>query len=160
MRKYFDAIGQIAGNVVSVRAGGVGYDELAMISTARGDSLAQVIRLEGDEVSLQVFAGSQGISNRDRIRFLHRPMQVPFSEGLLGRVFDGSGRARDGRGAVFGKMLDIRSPVVNPVRRRMPDQMIQTTNAPRMAPLLLPLPPRMSIIQMIKVPNMGLKTPG
>lgn len=126
MRKYFDAIDQIAGNVVSVHAGSVGYDELAVISTVRGDSLAQVIRLEAQLVSLQVFAGSQGISNRDRIRFLHRPMQVSFSEGLLGRVFDGSGRARDGRGAVFGEMLDIGSPVVNPVKRRMPDKMVET----------------------------------
>ena len=126
MRKYFDAIDQIAGNVVSVRAGGVGYDELAVISTARGESLAQVIRLEDQQVSLQVFAGSQGVSNRDRIRFLHRPMQVPFFEGLLGRVFDGSGRARDGRGPVFGEMLEIGSPVVNPVKRRMPDKMVET----------------------------------
>lgn len=126
MRKYFDAIDQIAGNVVSVRAGGIGYDELAVISTARGESLAQVIRLEEQRVSLQVFSGSQGVSNQDRIRFLHRPMQVPFSDGLLGRVFDGSGRARDGRGPVFGEMLEIGSPVVNPVKRRMPDKMVET----------------------------------
>jgi hypothetical protein len=45
-----------------------------------GRSLAQVIRLEGQQVSLQVFAGSQGVSNNDRVRFLHKPMQVPFSE--------------------------------------------------------------------------------
>ena len=82
MRKYFDAIQPIAGNVVTVNAAGVGYDELAVISSARGDSLAQVIRLEGQQVSLQVFAGSQGVSNNDRVRFLHRPMQVPFSDEL------------------------------------------------------------------------------
>jgi V/A-type H+/Na+-transporting ATPase subunit B len=67
-----------------------------------------------------VFAGSQGVSNNDRVRFLHKPMQVPFSEDLLGRVFDGSGRPRDGRGPVTGDPLDIGSPVVNPVRRRCP----------------------------------------
>jgi len=126
MRKYFDAIQRIAGNVVTVNATGVGYDELAVISSARGDSLAQVIRLEGPQVSLQVFAGAQGVSNNDRVRFLHRPMQVPFSEGLLGRVFDGSARPRDGRGSVSGEMIPIGSPVVNPVRRRMPDQMVET----------------------------------
>ena len=126
MRKYFDAIQRIAGNVVTVNAAGVGYDELAVISSARGDSLAQVIRLDGPAVSLQVFAGAQGVSNNDRVRFLHRPMQVPFSEGLLGRVFDGSARPRDGRGSVTGEMIPIGSPVVNPVRRRMPDQMVET----------------------------------
>lgn len=126
MRKYFDAIQRIAGNVVTVNATGVGYDDLAVITSTRGDSLAQVIRLEGQQVSLQVFAGAQGVSNNDRVRFLHRPMQVPFSDGLLGRVFDGSIRPRDGRGPVAGEKIDIGSPVVNPVRRRMPDQMVET----------------------------------
>jgi V/A-type H+-transporting ATPase subunit B len=126
MRKYFDTIQRIAGNVVTVAADDVAYDHLAVISSARGDSLAQVIRLEQSLVSLQVFAGSQGVSNNDRVRFLHRPMQVPFSEALLGRVFDGSLRPRDDRGPVNGEPLDIGSPVVNPVRRRMPDQMVET----------------------------------
>jgi V/A-type H+-transporting ATPase subunit B len=126
MRKYFDAIQRIAGNVVTVEAAGVGYDELATITSGRGESLAQVIRLDGQQVSLQVFAGAQGVSNNDRVRFLHHPMQVPFSENLLGRVFDGSARPRDGRGPVSGEPLDLGSPVVNPVRRRMPDQMVET----------------------------------
>ncbi len=126
MRKYFDTIQRIAGNVVTVNADDVAYDHLATLSSARGDSLAQVIRLEESLVSLQVFAGSQGVSNNDRVRFLHKPMQVPFSENLLGRVFDGSMRPRDGRGPVSGEPLDIGSPVVNPVRRRMPDEMVET----------------------------------
>ncbi len=126
MRKYYDDIRRIAGNVVTVRASDVGYDDLAVISTARGDSLAQVIRLEGREVSLQVFAGTQGVSNNDRVRFLRHPMQVPFSTDLLGRVFDGAGRPRDGRDPINADGVDVGSPPVNPVRRRMPDQMIET----------------------------------
>ena len=95
MRKYYDDIRQIAGNVVTVHASQIGYDDLAIIRSARGESLAQVIRVEGQSASLQVFAGTQGVSSRDRIEFLHKPMQVPFSDDLLGRVFDGSeiGRA-------------------------------------------------------------------
>ena len=96
MRKYFDQITTIAGNVVTVSAAGVGYDELAVVTTPRGTSLAQVIRLEGDQVTLQVFAGTQGVSTGDRVRFLGHPMQVPFTDELLGRIFDGSGRPRDG----------------------------------------------------------------
>ena len=126
MRKYFDEIRGITGNVVTVKAEDVGYDELATISSARGDSLAQVIRLEGQQVSLQVFAGSQGVSSNDRVRFFHRPMQIPFSDHLLGRVFDGSGRPRDGRGPVEADPIDLGSPAVNPVKRRMPDKMIET----------------------------------
>ena len=71
MRKYYDEITRIAGNVVTVKAGGVGYDELAIIATAAGPSLAQVIRLEGDQVSLQVFA--LGFTEDPRAGWRHRP---------------------------------------------------------------------------------------
>ena len=126
MRKYYDEITRIAGNVVTVKATGVGYDELAVITSDRGPSLAQVIRLEGDHVSLQVFAGTQGVSTGDRVRFLGRPMQVPFSDDLLGRIFDGSGAPRDARPELEADRIDIGTPAVNPVRRRMPDTMVAT----------------------------------
>jgi len=126
MRKYFDQITRIAGNVVTVTATGVGYDELATITGPHRSSLAQVIRLEGDQVSLQVFAGTQGVSTDDRIHFLGRPMQVPFSDDLFGRVFDGSGRPRDGRPEVQAQPVDIGSPPVNPVKRLLPSKMVRT----------------------------------
>ncbi len=126
MRKYYDEITRIAGNVVTVKAPGVGYDELAVITTQRGSSLAQVIRLDGDEVSLQVFAGTQGVSTGDRIRFLNHAMQVPFSDDLLGRVFDGAGCPRDDRPDVEAEPIDIGGPPVNPVRRVTPQNMIRT----------------------------------
>ena len=126
MRKYYDEITRIAGNVVTVNATGVGYDELAIIHTKDRTSLAQVIRLEGDHVSLQVFAGTQGVSTGDKVQFLHRPMRVPFTEDLLGRIFTGAGEPRDGRPEVEAEQIDIGSPAVNPVRRRMPDKMVHT----------------------------------
>jgi V/A-type H+-transporting ATPase subunit B len=85
-----------------------------------------VIRLEGDQVSLQVFAGTQGISTQDRVQFLSNPMQVPFSDNLLGRIFDGACRPRDGRPPIEENKVDIGSPTVNPVMRRMPDKMVNT----------------------------------
>ncbi|MBC8373902.1 MAG: V-type ATP synthase subunit B [Planctomycetes bacterium] len=126
MRKYFDRITRIAGNVVTVTANGVGYDELAVVSGNAGSSLAQVIRLSGNQVSLQVFGGTQGVSTGDKIRFMGKPMQVPFSEDLMGRIFNGSGVPRDGRPVVQADPVDIGGPPVNPVKRRMPDQMIHT----------------------------------
>jgi V/A-type H+/Na+-transporting ATPase subunit B len=126
MRKYFDQITRIAGNVVTVKATGPGYDELAVITSDRGSSLAQVIRLEGDEVSLQVFAGTRGISTTDRVRFLGHSMQLEFSDDMLGRVFDGAGRPRDGRPAVSGESIEVGSPPVNPVMRRLPERMVRT----------------------------------
>jgi len=126
MRKYYDRIVRIAGNVVTVQAGGIGYDELAVVTGDHRSSLAQVIRLEGEQVSLQVFAGTQGVSTGDRVRFLGRPMQAPFSENLLGRVFDGAGRPRDGRPDVEAESVPIGGPPVNPTKRNLPGKMIRT----------------------------------
>ncbi len=126
MRKYYDEITRISGNVVTVTALDIGYEELAVISTSRGPSLAQVIRLEDNQVSLQVFAGTQGISTGDKVRFLGKSMEVPFSDDLLGRVFNGSGKPRDGRPEVQAVTVEIGSPAVNPIKRRQPDKMIDT----------------------------------
>ena len=126
MRKTFNEITRIAGNVASVKAKGVGYDDLAVVTTTFGPSLAEVIRLNRDEVSLQIFAGTEGVSNGDRVRFLGRPIQVPFSDTMVGRVFDGSGAPRDHRPAIISARVDIGSPAVNPVKRRRPDKMIHT----------------------------------
>lgn len=126
MRKYFDQITRIAGSVATVRAPGVGYEDLGVITTAYGPSLAQVIRLDRDEVSLQIFAGTEGVSTGDRVRFLGRPMHVPVSDDLFGRIFTGSGMPRDGRPELRASTVPIGSPAVNPVRRRRPDHMIRT----------------------------------
>ena len=126
MRKYYDEIVRIAGNVVTVIAEDVGYEELAIVTSSHGTSMAQVVHIQGDRVSLQVFGGTQGVSTNDRVRFLGKAMDVPFSEDLLGRIFDGSGKPRDGRPDVEAERIEIGSPAVNPVMRRMPDQMVQT----------------------------------
>ncbi len=126
MRKYYDQISRIAGNVVAVKASGVGYGELAVVTGPRGSSLAQVILLENETVSLQVFAGTQGISTGDRVRFLGHSMQATLGADLFGRIFDGAGRPRDGRPPVEGKVVETGGPPVNPMRRRLPSKMIRT----------------------------------
>ncbi len=126
MQKVYSQILQIAGDVITVEAQGVGYRELAEVRTSRGVSLAQVIRLDGDKVSLQVLAGSRGISTDDTVRFLQRPMQVSYSENLLGRIFNGSGDPRDSGPALTDNLIDIGGPSVNPSKRIVPRNMIRT----------------------------------
>ncbi len=126
MRRYFDEILRIAGDVLTVRAHGVGYEELAVVVGPEGSSLAQVIQLSGHQVSLQVFGGTRGVGTEARVRFLGHPMRVPVSDELLGRVFDGSGRPRDGRPEVDGTPVELGGPAVNPVARAMPSRIIRT----------------------------------
>ena len=73
MRKVYSRIESIVGNVISVTAEGVRYGELAVVKTRYGESLAEVIRLKGKEVSLQVYAGGRGISTGDEVRVLRHP---------------------------------------------------------------------------------------
>ena len=126
MQKVYNKILSIAGNVVTVRAEGVAYEELAEITTSRGKTLAQVIKLENDIVSLQVFAGSKGISTNDEIRFLGNPMRVTFSDNMLGRIFDGSGLPRDKGPILSENMIPLAGPSVNPAKRIIPKRMIRT----------------------------------
>lgn len=126
MQKVYSQILQIAGDVITVEAEGIGYKELAEIRTARGTSLAQVIRLDGKKVSLQVLAGSRGISTDDSVRFLKHPMRVSFSENLLGRIFTGSGEPRDNGPVLTDNLIEIGGPSVNPSKRIVPKKMIRT----------------------------------
>jgi len=126
MHKVYHRIEQIAGNVIVVSAEEISYGELAQVTSGMGTSLAQVIRLEGGRVYLQVFAGGRGISTDSQVRFLGRNMQVPFSENLMGRVFTGSGVPRD-RGPVLSEnLIEIGGPSVNPAKRIIPRNMVRT----------------------------------
>ena len=126
MKKVYSKIESITGSVITVRAEGVRYGDLAEVDTVFGTSLAEVNRLNGDFVSLQVFAGGRGISTGDTVRFLGRPMQVPFSENLMGRVFSGSGNPRDKGPALHENLIPIGGPSVNPSQRIIPRKMIRT----------------------------------
>lgn len=126
MRKVYHKIIQIAGNVITVEADNVAYNDLAEVTSARGTSLAQVIRLQDNKVYLQVFAGSRGISTGDEVRFLGYPMKVSSSTDLLGRVFNGAGKPRDMRPKITSDMIEIGGPSVNPAKRIIPRKMIRT----------------------------------
>ncbi|MDR2608077.1 MAG: V-type ATP synthase subunit B [Treponema sp.] len=126
MKKVYSKIESITGSVITVRAEDIRYGDLAEVDTAFGTSLAEVNRLENDLVSLQVFAGGRGISTGDTVRFLGHPMQVSFSENLMGRVFSGSGKPRDRGPGLYENLIPIGGPSVNPARRIIPRRMIRT----------------------------------
>ena len=126
VNKVYNRIESITGNVITVRANDVKYKELAQINTRFGKSLAQVNKIEGDIVSLQVFAGGQGVSTGDEVRFLGHEMRVSFSEDLLGRIFNGSGEPRDKGPALNENMKPIGGPSVNPTKRILANRMMRT----------------------------------
>ena len=126
MKKVYSKIESINGSVITVKADGVSYGELAEVQTRFGASLAEVNKLDGDLVSLQVFAGGRGVSTGDEVRFLGKEMQVSYSEDLLGRIFNGSGDPRDSGPALKDNMIPIGGPSVNPSKRILANRMIRT----------------------------------
>lgn len=126
MNKIYSRIESIVGNVIAVKAQDVTYGELAQVKTRYGMSLAETIRLDGGMVYLQVFAGGRGVSTGDEVRFLGHPMQVSFSDNLMGRIFDGAGEPRDGGPVLTDNLVTIAGPSVNPYKRIIPREMIRT----------------------------------
>lgn len=126
MKKVYSHIDRIIGNVITVQAKDVSYGELAVVRSGHGESLAEVIRLKGDNVSLQVFKGGKGVSTGDEVEFLGHSMQVSFSENLIGRIFSGAGNPIDGGPSLEENLTTIAGPSVNPVKRIIPRNMIRT----------------------------------
>ncbi len=103
------------------------YD-LALIKDPSGlSSMAQVISINKDQVSLQTFSGTKGFSTRSSVHFLGHPMQVTYSNNILGRVFGGMGDPMDGGAALSGDpKVNIGGPSVNPMKRVLASKMIRT----------------------------------
>ncbi|MCA9010253.1 MAG: V-type ATP synthase subunit B [Planctomycetaceae bacterium] len=118
----------IVGDILKVRGSGVGFGDLAIVENRDGRrSLAQVIELERDVVSLQVFSGGKGLSTQARVTFLGHPTQVTYSPNILGRVFRGSGKPMDGGPDLTNEpTIPIGGPSVNPKMRIVPQNMIHT----------------------------------
>lgn len=90
-------------------------------------SLAQIIKLNREEVSLQVFAGTKGLSTDASVCFLGEPMKVVYSPNILGRIFNGAGEAiDDGPALDQDPRIEIDGPSVNPVRRVLASRMVRT----------------------------------
>ena len=127
---------EIVGDVIKVsvpesrseRRAAVRLDDLAVIEAEGSDkSLAQVINMDRNKVSLQVFSGTKGISTAAKTRFLGHPMKVTFSRNVLGRIFGGTGNPIDGGPDLSHEpKVDIASPTVNPMRRVLASKMIRT----------------------------------
>ncbi|TAL52469.1 MAG: V-type ATP synthase subunit B [Methylovulum sp.] len=126
----------IVGNIITVNV--VNSAEKKEISTRFGDlasiqdsngaeSLAQVIKIDGNRVSLQVFSGTQGISTAASVRFLGQAMRVSYSANILGRIFSGTGQPIDGGSNLESDpKVGIAGPSVNPMQRILASRMIRT----------------------------------
>ncbi|MGE5632738.1 MAG: V-type ATP synthase subunit B [Caulobacteraceae bacterium] len=92
-----------------------------------GHKKGKVVQIDGDRVIIQVFEGTSGISlNNTSVAFTGKPMEIPLSKDILGRVFNGIGDPIDGAGFYAEKKYDINGRPINPVGRRYPRNYIET----------------------------------
>lgn len=121
-QKIYTKITQITKATCSLNAEGVGYEELASVN----GRLAQVVKIQKQNVTLQVFGGTEGIPSNAEVTFYGRPPVLKVSEDLAGRFFNSFGMPIDGGPEVEGEEREIGGPSVNPVRRKQPSELIAT----------------------------------
>lgn len=108
---------------------GVSYDEVVEMRLEDGTvRTGRVVEIAGKKAILQVFEGTKSLSLKNtKTRFLGKPMEMPLSTEVLGRVFNGAGRPIDGLGEIFAeKSEDINGKPLNPVSRSYPRNYIHT----------------------------------
>ena len=130
MLKEYKTIREVVGPLMLVEGvEGVKYEELVEIRQEDGEVRnGKVLEINRDKALVQLFEPSQGIKmSTAKARFLGRSVELPVSEEMLGRVFDGMGRPKDGAAPIIPEMkLDINGRAINPVARDYPNEFIQT----------------------------------
>ena len=121
-QKIYTKVTKITKATCTLNAKDVGFDELALVN----GKLAQVVRIYGDEVTLQIFRGTEDIPTNAEVIFLGHAPALKVSEQLAGRFFNAYGEPIDGGPEVEGREVEIGGPSVNPVRREQPSELIAT----------------------------------
>ena len=121
-QKVYTKITQITKTTCTLNAQGVGNDELAIVD----GRLAQVVKIWGNDITLQVFSGTEGIPTNAEVTFLGKAPTLRVGDDLCGRFFNAFGDPIDGGPAVDGEEREIGGPSVNPVRRKQPSELIAT----------------------------------
>ena len=130
MLKEYKSITNISGPLLIVEGvEGVKYEELVEISLEDGTVRnGRVLEVEKDRALIQVFDGTRGIeTEKTKVRFLARGIQMYLSEDILGKIFTGLGKPKTSKDKILPeKSLDINGAPINPFSRDYPDEFIQT----------------------------------
>lgn len=121
-QKVYTKLDAITKATVTLKASEVSNDELATVN----GRLAQVVKTRGDKVTLQVFAGTEGIPTNAEVAFAGVPPTLTVSDQLSGRFFDAYGHPIDGGPEIEGEVREVGGPSVNPYKRRQPSELIPT----------------------------------
>ncbi len=128
--KEYTTVKELTGPLMLVdKVEDVSYEELVEIELANGERRrGRVLEITSEAALVQLFerASELGIKGA-QVKFLGKGIQLDVSEDVLGRVFDGWGRPRDGGAKIIPEQrLDIQGKPINPESRAYPIEFIQT----------------------------------
>ncbi len=130
MQKEYKSIKEVVGPLLLVEGvEGATYDELVEIEQADGEVRSgKVLEIDGDKALVQLFESARGLQiSTSKVRFLGHAVELGVSKDMLGRVFDGMGRPKDGGAPIIPeKKLPIEGAPINPATRDYPNEFIQT----------------------------------
>ncbi|HUX49907.1 MAG TPA: V-type ATP synthase subunit B [Spirochaetia bacterium] len=121
-QRVYTKISKITKATCSLHATDVSNEELAYVAGRH----AQVLKIDGDEVTLQVFEGTEGIGTDAEVVFTGKPPMIQVSPHMAGRFFNAYGEPLDGGPVIEGEEREIGGPSLNPTRRLQPSEMIAT----------------------------------
>ena len=121
-QKIYTKIENITKATVTIHADGIANEEMAYVDGRP----AQVVKIKGNEITLQIFPGTDGIRTNSEVVFTGGAPTIKLSDQLKGRFFNAYGAAIDGGSEVEGEVVEIGGPSVNPVQREQPSQFIPT----------------------------------
>ena len=102
----------IVSNLVTVQVDGpVAENELCYITLGGTPLLAEVIKVNGDKASVQVFESTRGLKNGDSVEFEGRMLEVTLGPGLLSSVYDGLQNNLTTMGSVFLQRGEYTDPL-------------------------------------------------
>jgi len=128
--KEFIKLNKIESSIIEIEdIEKVSYGEVVEV-TLEDDStmVGRVIQVKDGVVQIQVFGDTTGLSSTNtRVKFKGKPFELPLSEDILGRRFNGIGRPIDGGGDIYSqKFYNVNGRPINPVSRVYPRDYIQT----------------------------------
>lgn len=126
-KPWYKTVSSIRGPLLVVeKTKNVGYSEICKIKTDKDELTGQVLETSDKHAVVQLFKSSTGLNLDAQVQFTGKPARIGVSKDMLGKVFDGMGRPKDGSSIIAEKQLDVNGSAINPSARRSPSEFIQT----------------------------------
>ncbi|MGO3018295.1 MAG: V-type ATP synthase subunit B [Anaerococcus sp.] len=129
MKKQYTKIQKIESSIIELeKVVDVPYKAVVSIHALGMDFIGEVVKIDDDVITVEVFANTQDFSLDDIVvRFEEKPLEIPLSEKILGRTFNGIARPIDGGGEIYSNdFYPVEGQPLNPVSRLYPRDFIQT----------------------------------